>query len=123
MSYNCDTWKIKKLENLRIPVASLYKHPRKDWHPQKEQQEDGSVRFEIAESVQITGKVDADGILHVVGIRVEGEGSGTAMRWIIEPALAESKGELIASCVWERGDSINQIIVKDGAVNWRDIEI
>jgi hypothetical protein len=54
---------------------------------------------------------------------VEGEGSGTAMNWIIEPALTESTGELTASCIWEGGDSINQLILKNGVVSWRDIEI
>ena len=123
MSYNCSKWKIKKLKNLTVPVASLFKHPRQDWHPKKKTLKDGSVCFEIADSVLITGTIDDACILHVLDIQVEGEGSGTAMNWIIEPALTESTGELTASCIWEGGDSINQLILKNGVVSWRDIEI
>ena len=35
MSYNIDTWKTKKLENLNIPISAFYKHQRDDWHPNK----------------------------------------------------------------------------------------
>ena len=52
-----------------------------------------------------------------------GEGSGYFINEVLEPALENSKGELIASCVWEGGDTINQIIVKDGNVEWVDIDI
>lgn len=121
MSYNIDTWKLKKLEGLKIPVKSFFTNKRTDWHPEKEYDEDGILTLTLMES-HVTGKV-ADGILEVTDIHIHGEGSGTSMSWILEPALGDSKGELIASCVWEGGDSINQLTVKDGNIEWKDVEI
>jgi len=121
MSYNCDTFKVKKLENLRIPIASLYKHDRQDWHPTRENLGDGRVEFCNLETIMI-GKVEND-VFICEEIDCSGEGSGTVMDWILEPALKDSTGELIASCVWEGGDAINRLTVKDGVVSWENIEI
>ncbi len=121
MSYNIDTWKLKKLDNLTVPLESFFKSGRKDWHPEKEYDENGVLTLVFMDG-KIVGKVEK-GIFRVRDIKIQGEGSGTTMNWIVEPALKDSTGELIASCVWEGGDSINQIIVKNGKVEWRDIEI
>jgi hypothetical protein len=126
MPFNIDTFKVKKLENLRIPVASLYKHPRSDWHP--EETVDRSVtpplhNFEMTGAgTSISGHV-IDGILYVVSIECSGEGSGTSMDWIIEPALEDSRGEFVASCIRGEGEEISKIEVKDGVVAWTDVEI
>jgi hypothetical protein len=122
MSYNCDTWKVKKLKDFKIPVASLFKHSRNDWHPEIIHDADGGVTFEIMSNVCIGGFIK-DNWLTVSFIDCSGEGSGIGMNMILEPAFEDSTGELIASCVWEGGDSINRIIVKDGEVSWEDIEI
>jgi len=121
MSYNCDTWKTKKLENFKIPVASLFKHKRNDWHPERINNNDGTVTFTIMES-ELHGHIEND-CLVVSSIDCSGEGSGVAMNWILEPAFEDSTGELIASCVWEGGDSITQLIVKNGTIEWKEIEI
>ena len=121
MSYNIDTWKLKKLENLCIPMESFFKHERTDWHPTLDDDENGNVILYLMES-KIKGKV-IDRMLHVEKINISGEGSGTEMDLIVEPALQDSTGELIASCVWEGGDTINQLIVKDGITKWKDIAI
>jgi hypothetical protein len=121
MSYNCDTFKVKKLENLKIPVKSLYKAAREDWHPDRVENDDGTVTFWNCETT-VKGSVK-DGILTVQEIDCCGEGSGVVMNDILEPAFEDSTGELIASCVWEGGDCINHLIVKDGKVKWEEIEI
>lgn len=121
MSYNIDTWKTKKLVDLRIPLKAFFKHPRTDWHPEKEFQEDNHLTLRFMNS-KISGKLK-DEILFVEEMKISGEGSGTEMDWTIEPALQESTGELIASCIWERGDMINQLRVKDGSIEWVGIEI
>jgi len=36
MNYNIDTFRVKKLENLAIPLNSFYKHKHVDWHPEDE---------------------------------------------------------------------------------------
>ena len=119
MSYNIDTFRLKKLENLVIPVASLFKHERGDWHPERTDGEETTFHnlgFLIKGTVQ-------DGNLYVSKFCCYGEGSGTSMRWILEPALKDSRGELVVSFVWEGGDCINQLQVKDGDIKWVDIEI
>jgi hypothetical protein len=126
MSYNVDTWKTKELVDLVIPVASLFKHERRDWHPRKERHDDGSVSFIVMEGCYIDGTIDIVDhceMLRVTHIQASGEGSGTALHWIIEPALADSRGKLVASRVWEGGDSIDRLTVIDGVVSSEPIEI
>lgn len=133
MSYNIDTFKVKKLENLKIPLASFFIHPREDWHPKvtygrsymsegREKVLQQEISINVAESCSIKGTLENE-ILSVTEIKWYGECSGTGMDWVLGPALKESTGELIASCVWEGGDSVNRLIVKDGNVTWEDIEL
>ena len=129
MSYNCETFKVKKLENLMIPVKYLLHPEREDWAFEKEENytdtnEIESITFTNMDS-KITGRLEIfnNDLLIVENIDISGEGSGTIMNEILEPALKNSKGELIVSCVWEGGDSINQLIVKDGNITWKDIDV
>jgi hypothetical protein len=62
-------------------------------------------------------------VLIVDSIIASGEGSGTALSWIIEPALADSTGKLVAVRVWEGGDSIDRLTVVDGVVTTEQIEL
>jgi hypothetical protein len=121
VSYNCDTWKTKSLVNLRIPLSAFYEHPRRDWHPTFVKEADGRERITDF-AFTLAGTV-LDEIFSVQEISIAGEGSGTFINWILEPALKKSTGELVAVCVWEGGDSINRLIVKDGTVTWKDIEL
>lgn len=121
MSYNIDTWETKRLENLIIPLDSFFKHQRTDWHPTNEIDGSGRIVLNMLDS-QIKGRIE-HGLLFVDEINISGEGSGTSMDWIVEPALKNSSGLLLASCVWERGDTINQISVVNGDVRWKNIEI
>ena len=121
MSYNIDVFKVKRLEDFRIPVASLYKHERSDWHPERRNNDDGTFTFEMMEG-EMSGVIEND-VLLVHSINCSGEGSGTSMDWILEPAFKESTGILIASCIWEAGDTINQLRVENGEVEWVNIEI
>jgi len=122
MSYNCDTWKTKELVDLRIPVASLFKHGRTDWHPERKNHDDGTVTFVVMDGSEIHGTIDGE-VLIVDSITATGEGSGTALSWIIEPALADSTGKLVAVRVWECGDYIDRLSVVDGVVTADPIEL
>ncbi len=119
MSYNCDNWKTKKLENFKIPIESLFKHH--NWYPDRTNNNDGTVTFWIMET-RLHGLIH-DGWFTVSFIDCSGEGSGTIMHETLEPAFKDSLGELEAICIWEHGDSINKIIVKDGKVSWENIEL
>lgn len=120
MSYDITFWKTKELVDLRIPVASLYKHKRADYHPVREDRDDVAVfwmgEFEIKGTVQ-------DGWLHVADIYGSGECSGTVVSQVFEPALADSTGRLVAARVWEGGDSIDRLTVVDGVVTIESIEL
>jgi hypothetical protein len=133
MSYNIDTWKVKKIENFIVPIKSFFKHERKDWHPEITDNGNGTITMTSLESKwtgEILGYVDDDlernnpkHSLKIISINCSSEGSGTTMSWILEPAFKDSTGILIASCVWEGGDTINKLTVKNGAVSWEDIDI
>jgi ribosomal protein S27AE len=117
MSYNIDTFKVKVLENLCIPLDSFVKHEREDWHPELTYIDTDKVELSCGCGQRIIG-ILKDNILHVTEIDMAGEGSGTFVSLILEPALKDSKGKLDASCVWEGGDTINRLIVNDGQVTW-----
>lgn len=122
MSYNISRFIVKKLDELSFPVDSLFKHERTDWHFERTAHEDGTAEFS-GMAFKLVGKIVGDRFFaESIECRNE-EGSGTEMYWILEPALKESRGEFVASCVWESGDSINRLIVKDGSASWVDIEI
>ena len=121
MSYNCHTFKVKKIQNFRIPVQSFFKHSRVDLHPKRINHDDGTVTFSFGEP-SLSGKIEND-IFICESIDVSGEGSGWIMAEILEPAFKASMGKLVASCVWEGGDSINRLIVFNGNVSWEDIKI
>lgn len=123
MSYNIDHWKTKKLENLKLPLSALFTHERKDWHP-KVTQLAGTKNVVIEGGCQqeLVGTLDGD-TLTITGFNMTGKGSGTFYAWILEPALKQSKGVLEAVLIWEGGDSINRIIVKDGEVKSEPVEL
>ena len=122
MSYNIDNWKTKKLEDLRIPLKSFFPESNKMWWPEKEWTDDGTLILRFVGGAEICGDEIAE-VVHVKKIEFYGEGSGISMHEIFEPALKESLGRLVASLVWDGGDSINKLIVNDGDVKWEDIEI
>jgi len=122
MGYNVDTWKTKELDNLRVPVASLFKHERSDWHPARQDKADGTTVFCVMEGSKLRGKIEGDTLV-VSSIESYGEGSGTSLNWIIEPALQDSTGKLVAVRVWEGGDSIDRFTVIDGVVTSENIEL
>lgn len=124
MSYNIDTWKTKKLENLVIPLKAFYEHEREDWHPSQPKitNADGDVELECGCDQLIKGKLK-DGMLTVTEFEMYGEGSGTFKSWILDEALKQSKGELEAVLVWEGGDSITRLKVKDGMLEEYNVDL
>ena len=122
MPYNIDNWITKKIEDLRIPLKAFFPESNQMWWPEKEWTDDGTLILRFMDAAEICGD-EIDRVIHVKKIEFYGEGSGTSMHEIFEPALKESSGRLVASLVWEGGDSINRIIVNDGLVEWEDIEI
>ena len=54
MSYNCTTFKLKEINDFIIPLESLFKHDREDWHPTREDLENGLTVFRNCETT-LTG--------------------------------------------------------------------
>lgn len=122
MSYNIDRWKTKKLDGLKIPIAAFFTHKRTDWHPRLEMKDEKLAVLHCTQGKEILGTVE-NGILTIAQIELHGEGSGTFYNWILEPALKESTGELEAVLIWESGDSVSRLVVKDGQISNEDVEL
>lgn len=125
MAYNIDNWKVKELKDLVIPVKHLYPEGYKNWHPSPPAFDINSGRVTIlggAEGFMVIGKV-SEGMIHVERIQNYGEGSGSFMSNVLIPALKQSKGTLVVACVWEGGDSLSRLSVKNGVVNDENIDI
>ena len=134
MSYNIDTWKTKKLENLVIPLNALYEGVNENWKPEQPKiidwvtDENGmvamKVEIECGGGQLIKGTIiDKHSKLYVTEIDMSGEGSGSFMYKIFEHALKQATGELTAVCIWEGEDSITRLIVKDGVLTEERVEL
>ena len=131
MSYNIDTWQTKKIKDLKIPLNAFKLSNRKDWHPEIKIMEPLILPEGIPVIMRagedfggIKGFMDSDHkILTVTYIYITGEGSGGFMHYVMEEALKHSTGELEAVLIWEGGDSITRLIVKDGELTEEDIEL
>lgn len=118
MSYNISTWKTKRIDSLVIPMEYFTKR---------------AFDYKViltSDGLNITGPSEGF-IIHGIAMHPNvvvdkicdsGAGSGWHYDNLIE-MLKESKGELEAVLIWERGDDITRIIVKDGVVNEEHIEL
>ena len=61
MSYNITDWKVKKLENLQIPIKAFFKHERKDKRPGITMELDGVINLECGCEQDINGHMVASG--------------------------------------------------------------
>lgn len=127
MSYNIDTFKLKKV-NLLIPknfdlVA---------WDKENNNRLMGDIEIERdmkhwslnwnGEGFQMKGDILPKGFL-VTEVKCKGEGSGNDFHDALIPLFKELKGDLEASMVWEHGDSITKIIITKGKAKEEPIEI
>ena len=122
MSFNIDTWKAKELRSFRIAMESLhYKENYLD-HPTVDVQT-GILTFTgRAEGFKLRG-VQNGPWLDVDSIKLHGEASGTMQEWLKEAIFPHSTGLLSAVLVWEGGDTIERLTVKDGVVEEEEIEL
>lgn len=122
MSYNIDTWKTKELRNLRIKMTAL--HYEEDYldYPTMDTQT-GTLTFTgRAEGFELRG-VQTGAYLDVDSIESYGEASGTMHDYLKETILSQSTGLLVAVLVWEGGDTIERLTVRDGVVTEEEIEL
>ena len=122
MSYNIDTWKTKKLKGLKIPLKALSEVP--DMEIKLGYSELG-VRLEAygpTECFSLEGIVK-DELVEITKIENYGEGSGNFYYDSLLDLLEKTKGELEVVMVWEGGDSISRLKVKDGVIEEAQIEL
>ena len=143
MSYNVDRWSTKRLENLVIPIKLLYGEDSWETRPvffdkgyynydnfltgydfTPEDLEKNLIAFDYThDGSELVGYADEDKNFHVLSATFSGMGSGRVLYDIIEPALKESTGTLIASRIWESGDAIDRITCIDGDITTENIDI
>lgn len=121
MSYNCSKFETKLLDDFRLPIYSLFLCENENWHPDQKQNDDGSVTYRICEAT-ITGAHDADWLI-VSSVDLSGEGSGHAWFDVFEPAFKLSRGTLRAIRIWERGDSVDRLVVENGIITEEKIKL
>lgn len=121
MSYNITNFKVKKLEGLKVPLAALFDHEDENFHPEKEDHRDGNITLHIMET-ELHGTIKDDWFIFT-DIEIYPEWSGIIMEEVLGPAFKKGHGELVATCIWEGGDSTDRLVVKDGKVMWEKVEI
>ena len=121
---NITNCKIKKLENLVIPIKSFYQSERKDWHPEQPSitnSQTMEVKLQCGGGQIIEGILKND-LLTVTKMNISGEGSGSFRRFVLDESLKQSKGELEAILIWEGGE-ISKLQVKDGVIEENNVEL
>ena len=118
MSYDIDTWRVKSFDGLLVPLKAVHDLSCTTVLLERE----GKVKAEgLSEGFELVGRLVGDSI-EVEHISTEGEGSGHT--WDeFKALLNKSKGVLIAVQVWEGGDSITKLTVKDGSVVEEEVEL
>lgn len=141
MSYNISQWKTKRLVDLKIPLSALYSDSiRKDWLPDstplRQLFPGDSMQLKIkcgCEQVLVGVINSAEGIssptdykdnmMEITEFQMRGGCSGVFFNDVLRPALARSTGELEATVVWEGGDCVTRLKVKDGVVEETEVEL
>lgn len=124
MSYNLDNFRVVKVDNFRINpqrldsmadagALDMYKYDNGRW----------TIQFAFPEVGEMEGRrVNENGVFVVESIQLYGGGSGLFMSETLEPLLAEdSAGYLEAILVWEGGDSLQRMTVRDGQIDYRNL--
>ena len=122
MSYNIDTWKTKELRNFRIAMESL--HYKEDYldHPTQDITTSILTFTGRAEGFELRGAQNGPW-LDVDSIELHGEASGTMHEYLKDAIFPHSTGLLHAVLVWEGGDTIERLMIKDGVVEEEEIEL
>ena len=122
MSYNITNFRLKRLENLSIPLSSFNLSERKDWHPKIEYISESELLITGGCGQEIKGTKVGDSIV-VEELDLCGEGSGYYMYYVLNECFKRSIGVLEATLIWEGGDSITSLLVENGKVIEKEIDL
>lgn len=126
MAYNIDTWKTKKLESLQINISEFTKNSDKNYHPDvKYTPIDSQLEVVISFIDSEIKGVMAGNVVWITGINIRGEGSGTFMHEVFEPAFEPGycTGELEAVLIWEGGDSVTRLKIDSEGFSNEQIDL
>lgn len=118
MSYNINTWRTKEMVDFKILLEAIHGMP--DTQVILERDSKISVRGWM-EFFEMSGELLGEYVL-ISKVEFWGEGSGSVWE-DFKLMMAQSSGRLVASQVWEGGDSISRLTVIDGVVLEEEIEI
>lgn len=123
MSYNIDTWTTKAC-TLRIPLPAVLAAIDNDYitgvYCNLATQ---AVFIEAApECFEITATLEEGVVVVVQEISLWGESSGRFLDVLI-PILEKSTGQMRAVLIWEGGDSVERLIIENGAVSREEIDL
>jgi len=116
MSYNITGFAIKKLDNFTLPYAAVLEASEGNVNIA-----DDVLTFDSfpVEDMEIVGTLD-DKRLNVTDLKYSGTWSGNY--WDeVEELLKQSTGTLKARIVWEGGDSVEVVTVKNGEITRKDV--
>jgi len=118
MSYDITFWKVKEIENLKIPLEAIQELPYVEVRllSNNNVEADGPT-----ESFDLKGTLEGS-VVNVIELEYGGEGSGHAWEKF-KDMFRLSTGKFIASIVWEGGDAISRLIIKNGKVTEEEINI
>ena len=123
MSYNIDTWKLKKV-NLILPKGFNMETFSDRAFGQIEVNsslEDWEYNWD-GEGLGIKGKITDKGF-EVTDLQCRGEGSGNDYYELLVPLVQKFDGHVEAGTVWEGGDTIAKITIDKDGEHSEEIEI
>lgn len=114
MSYNIDSFKIRKIENFKIPMIE-FTDKKYFCNPEIVDLSTNKILISsnMAEVCDFEGYFKDD-LFEITKINIYGEGSGHFMATKGDNILKNSTGTLIARLVWESGDSVENISYING---------
>jgi hypothetical protein len=120
MSCNIISFKVKKMNDLIIPLDALKSDKYPDWSAKDPVLLDSllnKVSIDMGCDQQILGVIpSSSGKIAVTDLKLKGEGSGALLEYMFKDALRKSTGYLEAILVWQTGE-IERMVVLDGQVS------
>lgn len=130
MSYNITNWTTKRIENLVIPFSALYDASiRKDWIPEQPRLVPHSghqgivIEGGCGQMIEGSFADETNSAIRVSNFDMHGEGSGSFWHEVLKSALEKSTGTLEVIRIWEGGDYIDRLRVKDGVLSEEKVEL
>jgi len=113
MSYNITDFQLIRLERFQIPISAFFMGNRNDWFPEInfDKDLDSVILSVFSDAIFLKGKIK-DEVFYCEDIHIVDEGSGSALKYTLIPALKRSSGILEALCIWEEGDMIERLLIR-----------